>query len=344
MNSIKYYTDNQTNYQQGNGTLYYTPGGGTPDTHTVNWMSTVNFSRTDRTKDIAIIQNSEGGLTKSFTIDQSHTDIAILLDDVIVDRSFCTHGNTNGETTDTPSYIQTWSFNLNSSHLGKTGYIIVLVNGNVIDVSLDNQTGGGVYPIAEVGMKEWYEYSTEYDYHTHNSDNNNPEEIYQDYPGHINSLIGEIYQLDNIRSYNSSKPEGYDTISGNNGIVTIISPDTHSLCYDNNIYDYGKNVGLVAIKIPFEVSSQIPTYGNKGYYTSRIDIKTAVYDRNENTGVNSNENEYRQITIFFGYTDAGPSLDDIDDLQFNPAGISDGSHNPSITINSNRPWTVVPQV
>jgi hypothetical protein len=56
MNGQKYYSDGIIHYDSNLGTLYYTPTGGTGNPNLtptpVYWMTTTNFSRTERTKSI----------------------------------------------------------------------------------------------------------------------------------------------------------------------------------------------------------------------------------------------------------------------------------------------------
>lgn len=332
MSGQRYYQDGEKPYEGGYGKFYYnkTQGSASPNSQAINWMSNINLSRTDRTKTMYV--NPVGYAIPSLPIEvsQNKSDLLLLVGCINYEQP---HNKDLDVIEDSTLRNSGCTYYVNGDQLLGNIDIVVLTNGNVLDVDLVNNDGilSGIdtknisyYNIIDNDIPMYYA-------------GNNPQsnQIYQDYPNlssrPIYTYIGKELQ---DKSYTHATGV-FDSITYNNNleVTNIDITDGGILFTENN--DYSKNNNLVAVKIKVSLSS----LENAGT-ASRIKIVTAVYDVREVSGVSAEYDECKVIYIEFRLNSEGQSITGDDTLIFDEQGAIDGDHDVETTITSTVPWTI----
>lgn len=339
MSGQKYYTDGIIQYDGGLGNLYYTPTGGTGNIsltpERVNWMTTVNFSRTERVKSVWVLGTGNySNLSFEVPITQEETPLVILLSDV---GGTIPHATYVAPPDDTPTYRWQYIHTLHTDDLGTLLYIDVLTNGNVLDVSSSSVGNSYIVQAIQEGLQYVTTNFTLPKVHLSAA----PDENYEDYPQGIGQLSISTYKIENV-NWGIDTKKKFDTITNTLGTTTQITldPDGGAIL-NKGLTTYGLTDGLVAVRFQVTVNSSIQEND------SVISIKTAVYDKTQANGVSSTCNLCRQLDLTFEFSDDEVDLGGVEGnstLSFNPAGVmSQGgsdTHNPYIEVASNVPWTI----
>ena len=333
MSGQRYYQDGEKPYEGGFGKFYYnkTQGSGNLNPQDVNWMSNINLSRTDRTKTMYV--NPVGYSIPSHQIDisQNKSDLLLLVG--------CINGEQ--ENNDQLAVIEDTEFRnsgctyyVNEDQLSGNIDVIVLTNGNVLDVSLTNNSG----IIANIDPKIIQYYNIIDDDIPMFYENNNPQanQWYQQYPNlSTKPLYTYIGNYLNTKSFTyATNNRGFDTITYDGNDVTSISIINGGILYTEN-NDYSKKDNLVAVKIKVGLSDL--TYAGTA---SRVKIVSAVYDSTGTNGVSSDYPECKVIYIEFRLNEEGASIDGDDELNFDEQGTINGDHDVVTSITSTIPWTL----
>lgn len=338
MSGSKYYTDGIISYDNNLGTLYYSPTGGSGNVNLtptpVYWMTTTNFSRTERTKSVWV-QGSGNYSDLSFEvpITQEESPLMILLSDI---GNSITHGTWQEPPDDTPTWRWQYTHTFHASDLGQIINIDVLTNGNVIDISSENI--GGKYIIEAVQSNlEWV--TTDFTLpmvHLSSA----PDGEYEDYPSGVGTLGISTYKV-NVVDWGKDLGKSFDTITQSNGIVSQITLGNGGAIVGKGLTTYGELQGLVAFRFQVQVNSIVPEND------SVIRVRTAVYDSNGVNGVSSRCNLCRQLELTLTYSNDENQLEPqsgSESLQFSPAGTANQgggtTHNPQVNVVSNIPWTI----
>lgn len=332
MSGQRYYQDGEKPYEGGFGKFYYnkTQGSGSLNPQDINWMSNINLSRTNRTKTMYV--NPVGYSIPSLPIDisQNKSDLLLLVGCINYEQP----NNYSLPTIEEPQFRNSGcTYYVNGDQLLKNIDIVVLTNGNVLDVDLVNNNG----IVSDIDTKNISYYNViDNDIPMHPAGNNpQSNQLYQDYPNlsprPIYTYIGG--ELED-KSYTRATGQ-FDSITYNNNfeVTNIDISDGGILITENN--DYSKNNNLVAVKIKVGLSS----LENAGT-PSRIKIVTAVYDGREASGVSAEYDECKVIYIEFRLNSEGQSITGDDTLIFDEQGAIDGDHDVETTITSTVPWTI----